>query len=361
MKIRLKVIIFILLIGPGVAGLRASDVRREIRFPDIGSLKTLKCDFHMHTVFSDGAVWPTVRVDEAWREGLDVIAITDHIEYQPHAEDVPTNHNRPYEIAADRAKEMNILLIKGAEITRDTPPGHFNALFLKDIERLEIEDFNDVVKEANDQGGFVFWNHPGWIAEAKGWFGIHTKLYEKKHLHGIEVVNERAYYPEAHRWALQKNLTMFGNSDIHGPAGEWAYSDLKHRPITLVFAEEKNTEAVKEALQKGRTTVWFEDKLIGREKYLDAIFKASVRVGKPHYREPEMVWLEIENKSDVKIEMERTAGAGPARLLLAANGTMILELDVEEGARQVKLSYVVKNFLTAPDKGLEVVLTIPLR
>ena len=368
MKVMLKVFIFVVLVGSVGAPLLGADVRREIRFPDIGGYKTLKCDFHMHTVFSDGAVWPTVRVDEAWREGLDVIAITDHIEYQPHGGeeegdeiDIPTNHNRPYEIAAERAKEVNILLIKAAEITRDTPPGHFNALFLKDIEPLEIEDFNDVVKEANDQGGFVFWNHPDWIAEAKVWFGIHTKLYEKKHLHGIEVVNGREYYPGAHRWALQKNLTMLGNSDIHDPVGEWAYSDLKHRPITLVFAKEKNAEALKEALQKGRTAVWFGDKLIGREKYLDAIFKASVQVAKPHYREPEMVWLEIENKSDVKIEMERKAGAGPARLLLAANGTTILELEAEEGSRQVKLSYVVKNFLTAPDKGLEVVLTIPLR
>ena len=28
----------------------------------------------MHTVFSDGTVWPTVRVTEAWEEGLDAMA-----------------------------------------------------------------------------------------------------------------------------------------------------------------------------------------------------------------------------------------------------------------------------------------------
>lgn len=53
--------------------------RNEIRIPNILGYITLKCDFHMHTVFSDGKVWPTVRVDEAWREGLDAIALTDHI------------------------------------------------------------------------------------------------------------------------------------------------------------------------------------------------------------------------------------------------------------------------------------------
>lgn len=43
----------------------------------------LKCDFHTHTIFSDGRVWPTMRVDEAWKDGLDAIAITDHIEVRP--------------------------------------------------------------------------------------------------------------------------------------------------------------------------------------------------------------------------------------------------------------------------------------
>ncbi|MHC4099219.1 MAG: PHP domain-containing protein [Planctomycetota bacterium] len=75
----------------------------KIHFPDILGYKTLKCDFHMHTVFSDGQVWPTVRIDEAAREGLDAIAITDHIEYQPHKQDIPTNHNRVFEIASGPA------------------------------------------------------------------------------------------------------------------------------------------------------------------------------------------------------------------------------------------------------------------
>jgi hypothetical protein len=78
---------------------------------------TLKCDLHTHIVFSDGLVWPTVRVEEAWREGLDAISITDHIKYQPHKHNIPTNFNRSYEIALAPAGERDILLIKGTEIT----------------------------------------------------------------------------------------------------------------------------------------------------------------------------------------------------------------------------------------------------
>lgn len=34
---------------------------KKISIPDIPGYQTLKGDFHMHTVFSDGHVWPTFR------------------------------------------------------------------------------------------------------------------------------------------------------------------------------------------------------------------------------------------------------------------------------------------------------------
>ena len=94
--------------------------RTTINLPDVPGFVTLKCDFHIHTVFSDGNVWPTVRSEEAWREGLDAIAITDHIEYQPHKADVSTNHNRSYEIARGTGNDLDVIVIKGSEITRKT-------------------------------------------------------------------------------------------------------------------------------------------------------------------------------------------------------------------------------------------------
>ena len=59
------------------ANVATADTRSEIQFPDIPGYKTIVADFHTHTVFSDGLVWPTVRMDEAWREGIDAIAVTD--------------------------------------------------------------------------------------------------------------------------------------------------------------------------------------------------------------------------------------------------------------------------------------------
>ena len=55
---------------------------RAIEFPNIPGYLTLKCDLHMHTVFSDGSVWPDIRVEEAVKDGLDAIATTEHLELQ---------------------------------------------------------------------------------------------------------------------------------------------------------------------------------------------------------------------------------------------------------------------------------------
>jgi hypothetical protein len=365
MKTRQRIILSILLVNLLFAAFALGQSRREINFPDILDYKTLKCDLHIHTVFSDGSVWPPVRVDEAWREGLDAISITDHIEYQPHDKDVPTNHGRSHDIAVSRARERNMLLIKGAEFTRETPPGHFNAIFINDANALDVEDLIEGIKIANKQNAFVFWNHPGWKPEHKGWFETHTILYENKLMHGIEVVNGDSYYPEAHEWCLEKNLTMMGNSDIHQPATLLETSPENHRSITLVFARERSIEAVKEALFKGRTTVWFKEQLIGRKKFLNALFKESVEIGKPYNKYRDSIWVEIKNNSDIAIDLVRAGTLGPEQLTLAANATTILKTGIgdkaDETPAQIELSYIARNFLIAPDKGLPVTLTVNLK
>ena len=50
----------------------AAGARQEILIPNIEGYLTLKGDFHIHTVFSDGEVWPSFRVEEALRTGLEI-------------------------------------------------------------------------------------------------------------------------------------------------------------------------------------------------------------------------------------------------------------------------------------------------
>lgn len=338
-----------------------AQTRREIRFPDIPGYRTLKCDFHAHTVFSDGAVWPTVRVDEAWRLGLDAIAITDHVEYQPHKDDVSTRRNRSYELAAGRAQERDVILVRGAEITRDTPPGHFNAIFVEDVEALAVEDLLEVFARANAQGAFVFWNHHEWKGPELGvWTDFHTTVWEKKWLQGIELANGPTYYPQAHRWAIEKGLVLVGNSDIHDPDLSERYTAESHRTLTLAFAKERTLAALKEAVFAGRTAVWYQGQVLGSEEWLAPLFRASVRVEPPHLRVSNAVFAKVANDCDLDIQLERRGALGPAAILLRARSVTLLKVGTAEPKKALALEYAAKNLVVGPDgAALAVQLEIP--
>lgn len=353
--------------------LSQNSVRTEVRIPDIPGYITLKCDFHMHTVFSDGNVWPPVRAEEAWREGLDVFSITDHIELQPHKNDVPTNHNRSYELARPAAKSLNLMIVKGAEITREMPPGHLNAIFLEDAALLDTKDYRDAIKAAVDQGAFIMWNHPGWTGQQPDgiprWYQDHTDLYEQGWMHGIEIVNEREYYPLVHQWCLEKNLTMIGNSDIHAPINMFFdFNGGEHRPMTLVFAKEKSERAIKDALFARRTAVYYNNLLIGEEKFLKPIFHQSIKIMNPEVtvKGKSRAYIQIHNESDISFELTaegKVEGLStPQALTLHAGKTSLFTIRGKSndmsGKRKILTHYKVKNLLIAPGKGLPVELEI---
>ena len=76
-----------------------------------------------------------------------------------------------------------------------------------------------LVKEANKQGGFVFWNHPMWGSQANDGVSrlteMHKQMIAKDLIHGIEVVNTEEYSEEALQIALDNNLAIIGTSDVH--------------------------------------------------------------------------------------------------------------------------------------------------
>ena len=132
-----------------------AQVQSRVVIPNINGYKTLQCDFHMHSVFSDGTVLPTVRLDEAFREGLDAVSLTEHLENRRYVYDNSISHNRSYDLALPAANENGIILIRGAEITRAMPPGHFNAIFLSDNDALAQTDWRQSFAEARKQNAFI--------------------------------------------------------------------------------------------------------------------------------------------------------------------------------------------------------------
>jgi hypothetical protein len=365
------IFIISLSITMSLSGIAQLDARREVKIPDIPGYLTLKCDLHMHTVFSDGVVWPTVRVEEAWREGLDVIAITDHMDYQPYEDDIRIKFGRAYEIAKPEAEMYDIIIIQAAEITYGEPHGHFNCLFLKDVAALDTPDFWDAIDEAVKQDAFIMWNHPGWTKkdEIPVWYDEQTRLYNEGHINGIELVNERSFYPLALQWCVEKNITMLGSSDIHSPTGMFYDLSLNdQRTMTLVFATSRTEEAVREALFSGRTAVYTDNMLIGKEEFLKPIFQNSVEIVSSNLdlSGGDTFYLQVANKSEVPfnlVSMEQPKGLEyPEEIILYPERTVIVQIKVSKqnikDLHGVRLPFTVKNLLINKDTGLPVELVI---
>lgn len=347
-----------------------SQVDRKIIFPDVPGYKTVKTDLHIHTVFSDGNVWPVIRIEEAIRDNLDLVSMTEHIEYQPHRQDIPhPDRNRSYEIASDFAKSRNILVVSGSEITRSMPPGHNNAVYLTDSNQLLGKDSLEVFQEANSQGAFVFWNHPNWTAQRKDGVArlteFHEKLIADKLLHGIEVVNELTYSDEALQIALDNNLTIMGTSDIHGLV-DWLFEIPQggHRPLTLVFAKNRTTEDVKEGLFSGRTVVYFRDYLIGREENLIPLLNSSLTVSSANYGgDTQVLRVTLKNNSSAPIMLrnktEYTFHNSSDVVTIGPLASEEIEVKTLARKESIALEFEVLNGITAPNThpSIEIVVT----
>ena len=335
--------------------LRIAIQRKHINVPDLEGYTTLKCDFHMHTIFSDGIVWPTLRVQEAYYEGLDAISITDHIENNPSKPFVGGDDNSGYEIAKDAAKDYNILLVRGGEITRGMPPGHLNAIFLDDVNKLDTKEPVDAIMEAHRQGAFITWNHPGWKAQQPDtclMFDIHKELIDKGVIHGIEVFNEKEWYPLALGWANQYDLAVTGYADIHIVTSHYYPLDKYHRPMTLVFAKERTYESLKSAMFENRTVAWFSKYVAGKEELLKELFYQSIEVVKANEKDSKgRNMLEISNNTDFIMEFHSLESDLPS-FTLQPNSSYLIRYSKSSS----KFLYTINNWFVDMNKNLEVSL-----
>ncbi len=333
---------------------------RAIEFPDVGRYRTLVVDLHTHSVFSDGSVWPIIRVQEAERDGLALLAVTEHLEYQPFAADIPhPDRNRAFAVAAEYAdaEAPGVIVVNGAEISRDMPPGHCNAVFLSDANALLKDDVMEVFREANRQNAFVFWNHPNWIPQSRDGVArltdMHRRLIADGLLQGIEVANAGMYSAEALQIALDHDLAILGVSDIHGLI-DWDYDVHAggHRTATLVLAEERTAESIHEALRANRTAAWKDNELIGRQDVLVPLLEAAVTVSNVRRFRGTVLAVTLSNRSDATFDL---LSVGPQRfhdrgavINLPPHGTAEFRV-AGENASDFELSFAVLNALVAPE------------
>lgn len=302
--------------NPSMYVYQTSNFRTEIILPDLYGLKPIKTDLHVHSYYSDGKTAPDIRVTEGWRDGLDAIAITDHIEYRPHEKQmkdflsdgitvkgsdndrIPSDLNCPVSIASKAAEKMGITVIPGCEITRNPQKiGHFCLLFTKDNNLIPDKDPIKAIKNARKQGALVQFNHPGWRNVSNEFTPVAKAALKENLIDGAEVFNSKEFYPDVIDKAVSAGLYIAGNSDIHGiSADNFRYYGV-FRNMTIIFARDNSLSAIREGLENKRTIAYGYGDIAGSEEMLVDFFKASVEVKVLHCDSKGAKQVQITNRS----------------------------------------------------------------
>lgn len=284
-------------------------IRREVVIPMVNGYNVYKVDLHTHTMFSDGQAMPDFRVKEAWCDGLDAIAITDHLEFRPNegtffgylkpyfpkGEEMKAKNNKISETPPDKdgilgdlnftykrralkeSPNYGITVIRGTEISRNgTTVGHYNALFTTNNNKIYDPDPIVAMRNAKKQGALIIHNHPGWRKTSIDYTETDKIAYDEGLIDGVEVMNHGEFYPGIIDRALERGICMMAASDIHSATAAEFYIGGIHRPMTLVLANENTEESLREALIGRRTIAFANNTLCGEEQLLKDLFTSSM-------------------------------------------------------------------------------------
>jgi len=320
--------------------LRIAPQRVEFVLPEVGGYTVYKADLHTHSIYSDGDCTPEFRVREAWYDGLDVLAITEHVEYRRHEGKMlnflkgyvpegtePVNYNIiakpadeqgirsdlnfPVKLAQETAAKYGITIIPGAEITREPIAyGHYNALFTTDNNAIYAADALQSLRNAKAQGALVMHNHPGWRRKSLEHPEFEVAAYGEGLIDGIEIMNGGEFYPKAISRAHAKSLFVSANTDIHDSATETYRAQGHRRNMTLIFAKENTLEALREAIEARRTLAYSFGTIAGDEQLLKDLFTASVRTSVLHTDAKGRRTVSLTNNSSVQYVL-RLPGQNP--------------------------------------------------
>lgn len=361
--------------NPGA--LAEKGVRNEIYIPQVMGYNVYKADLHTHTIYSDGEMTPALRVNEAWCDGLDIIAITDHMEYRrieremfqymdryvdaayrgkgavntnvlnrdPDSKGILVDFNVGSKAAAKEAKRLGIMAIQGVEITRGKL-GDYNALFTTDNNALYDPNLEQTIRNARAQGAFIMHNHPQYSKRTESTLPKHCEeFYAKGLIDGIELANGFNRYDRLFDYCFKGNYTPFATSDSHylmsarfPNAGKEYY-----RNMTLILAKDCTEESIKEALYAHRTIAYSANILIGEEELLTELFKACVEVRKVG-TDWKKLGVVVKNNSSLPFAISKD---GKNEYVVPANGTAIVY--VRRGDKVLNLT--VTNMLYGVGKS----------
>jgi hypothetical protein len=222
-------------------------------------MNNLRCDFHIHTTYSDGECSVEEILKLYAREKFDVIAITDHALDQTSlklfnqygwiprlCEQSFSAYLEYLQEAGEKARmDYNLHLIPGVEVSNNTKEYHILALDIKEWIDPDLP-VPAVVAEIHRQGGVAVACHP---EEKTGIAsqGAYRHLYENRERYRAlfdawEVANRHHLFPSV---GLMK-VPYLANSDLHRPEDIFSWK-------TLLKAEKFNTDSIKEAICTNET------------------------------------------------------------------------------------------------------------
>jgi predicted metal-dependent phosphoesterase TrpH len=224
----------------------------------------LLCDFHVHTLWSDGRLSVAEVVDLYGSTGrFDAIAITDHIlmrkDLLARAGRLATLGRRAFGVReqdfdaylsdvreqADRAmRQYGMLVIPGAEVTQNRLRGRKNShIIALDIKRYVSADqrADEILREIRRQGALSVACHPHHRTTRRIEISTCYLWDHRDELADLVDVWEAANRDDLFSVTSLKHYPYVANSDFHKPRHLYSWK-------TLVRAE-KNWPAIRQALR----------------------------------------------------------------------------------------------------------------
>jgi hypothetical protein len=208
--------------------------RQRRQLPSAPGLTWLACDFHAHSVHSDGSLGVAELAAQAVEARLDVLAVTDHNTLSHHPS------------LPEQSSRYGVTLLAGQEVTTDR--GHANAF--GDVGWVDFRrPATAWVSAVRDAGGLLSICHP--LAADCSW---HHPLRERPPL--AEVWHwtwlDRTWTGPLAWWTAWGSDTVpIGGSDFHSPDQGRPLGV----PVTWVACESTEPDAVLDGLRAGRTAL----------------------------------------------------------------------------------------------------------
>jgi hypothetical protein len=133
--------------------------------------------------------------------------------------------------------------------------------------------------------------------------------------------------------------------------------------MTWVIAAENSPQALKQALLDGRTIVYWQDTLIGKEEFLRPLFNRCVSLSSSelNFTESSTILLQIQNPSDLQFTLKAEnppPGISYAESMnVPADRTTLFQIRWDKKTELpdlLQLDFVVSNLWIAPEKGLPI-------